>query len=101
VPMNRRAERLKPLPLRTVVTLLGAIAALAVVRAQGRPPVRAFTGARVFDGSDRAPLENAILIVRDGRIEAVGPAGRITVPDGAERVSVAGKWIIPGLVNAH
>jgi imidazolonepropionase-like amidohydrolase len=83
------------------VTLLGAIAALTEVRAQARPPVRAFTGARVFDGSDRAPLENAILIVRDGRIEAVGPAGRITIPDGAERVSVAGKWIIPGLVNAH
>jgi imidazolonepropionase-like amidohydrolase len=99
--MNRRAERWISLQVRTVVTLLGAIAALTEVRAQARPPVRAFTGARVFDGSDRAPLENAILIVRDGRIEAVGPAGRITIPDGAERVSVAGKWIIPGLVNAH
>jgi imidazolonepropionase-like amidohydrolase len=99
--MNRRAECSKSVPARTVITLLCAMAALTLVRAQGRPPVRAFTGARVFEGSDRAPLENAILIVKDGRIEAVGPVGRITIPEGAERVSVAGKWIIPGLVNAH
>jgi imidazolonepropionase-like amidohydrolase len=101
VPMTRRAERSTSVPIRTVLTLLCAVAALTLVRAQARPPVRAFTGARVFDGSDRAPLENAVMIVRDGRIEAVGPAGRTTIPEGAERVSVAGKWIIPGLVNAH
>jgi imidazolonepropionase-like amidohydrolase len=99
--MHRRAERSKSGPVRTVVTLLCTVAALTLVRAQARPPVRAFTGARVFDGSDRPPLENGVLIVRDGRIEAVGPAGRTTIPEGAERVSVAGKWIIPGLVNAH
>jgi imidazolonepropionase-like amidohydrolase len=99
--MPRRAERSKSGPVRTVVTLLCTVAALTLVHAQARPPVRAFTGARVFDGSDRPPLEDGVLIVRDGRIEAVGPAGRTTIPEGAERVSVAGKWIIPGLVNAH
>jgi len=99
--MNRRTERTKSATVRTLITLLCAVAALTFVRAQARPPVRAFTGAHIFDGSDRAPLEDGVLIVRDGRIEAVGPNGRVTIPEAAERVSLAGRWIIPGLVNAH
>jgi imidazolonepropionase-like amidohydrolase len=39
--------------------------------------------------------------VRDGRIEAVGPAAQVQVPAGATRVDLAGKTIMPGLVNAH
>ena len=71
------------------------------VPAQSPGAVKAFTGARVIDGTDRAPIDNATILVRDGRIVAVGPAARVTVPAGAERVSLAGKTVIPGLVNAH
>ena len=39
--------------------------------------------------------------MRDGRIVSVGPADRASIPAGAERVSLAGKIVIPGLVNAH
>jgi len=63
--------------------------------------VKAFTGARVIDGTDRAPIDNATILVRDGRVVAVGPAARVTVPAGAERVSLTGKTVIPGLINAH
>jgi len=35
--------------------------------------------------TDRAPIENATIVVRDGKIVAVGPAARVTVPAGAER----------------
>lgn len=41
------------------------------------------------------------MVVRDGVIVAIGPAARVTVPTGAERVSLAGKTITPGLVNSH
>ena len=41
------------------------------------------------------------ILVRDGRIAAAGPAASVTIPAGAERVSLAGKRVIPGLVNAH
>jgi imidazolonepropionase-like amidohydrolase len=74
---------------------------LSTVSTQPAAPVRAFTGARVVDGTDRAPIDNATIVVRDGRIVAVGAADRVTVPAGAERVSLAGKTVIPGLVNAH
>ena len=70
-------------------------------RRSRRGGVKAFTGARVIDGTDRAPIDNATIVVRDGRIVAVGPAASVTVPAGAERVSLAGKTVIPGLVNAH
>ena len=51
--------------------------------------------------TDRAPVPNATIVVRDGRIVAAGPANAVTVPSGAERVSLAGKTVIPGLINAH
>lgn len=69
--------------------------------AQQSSGAKAFVGARVIDGTDRAPIENAIIVVRDGRIVAVGPTARVTIPAGATRTSLAGKTIIPGLVNTH
>lgn len=62
---------------------------------------RAFTGVRLIDGTDRVPITNATILVRDGRIVAAGPASRVTIPAGAERVALEGKTVIPGLVNAH
>jgi len=58
-----------------------------------------FEGARVIVGDGSAPIENATITVREGRIEQVGPAGE--VPSGATRVDVRGKTIMPGLVDAH
>jgi imidazolonepropionase-like amidohydrolase len=63
------------------------------------PRVRAFVGARLFDGSGRPPIENAVFLVEDGRFVAVG-AG-VTVPKGAESVDLAGRFVLPGLVNTH
>jgi len=63
--------------------------------------IKAFVGARVIDGTDRAPIDNGVIVVRDGRIVAVGPLGRVTIPPEAQRVTLTGKTVIPGLVNAH
>ena len=59
------------------------------------------TGARVIDGTGRPAVEEAVLLVRDGRVEAVGPPADVPIPDGAMRVDVTGRTIIPGLINAH
>jgi len=92
---------MKPLPL--IATSIAVCAALALPRAQTPPSgaVRAFTGAKVFDGTDRAPIDNATILVRDGRLTAVGPAAAVTIPPNTARVSLTGKTVIPGLVNAH
>jgi imidazolonepropionase-like amidohydrolase len=80
-----------------------AAAAVLSVTAPAQQPASttAFTGARVIDGTDRGPIENATILVRGGRIVSVGPAAAVTIPAGAQRVSLAGKTAIPGLVNAH
>jgi len=85
-------------------SLLAAVTSLVILsspvfNAQPSSPTKAFTGARVIDGTARAPVDNATILVRGGRIVAVGPA--VTIPADAERVPLAGKTVIPGLVNAH
>ncbi len=61
----------------------------------------ALRGARLVDGSGGAPLDNATIVIRDGRIVAIGPSAGTPVPTGAEVVEYAGKTIIPGLISDH
>ncbi|MEE2710527.1 MAG: amidohydrolase family protein [Gemmatimonadota bacterium] len=62
---------------------------------------RVFVGARIIDGTGGNPIDDGVLVVRDGRIEAVGTSAELTVPEGATLIDVAGKTIIPGLINTH
>jgi imidazolonepropionase-like amidohydrolase len=59
----------------------------------------AFTNARLIDGTGKPPVENATIVVRNGRVEAAGRS--VKAPDGAQRVDLSGKTVIPGLINAH
>ena len=61
----------------------------------------AFTGARIIDGTGKAPIAQGTIVVTNGRITAVGPSASVTVPAGATQINAAGKTIIPGLINAH
>ena len=71
------------------------------------PPVeitlglRVFVGAQIIDGTGDAPIEDGVLVVRDGRIEAVGARDAVDVPSDAEQTDVTGRTIMPGLINAH
>ena len=68
------------------------------------PGVKAFVGARIVVGTEGAGsvIENGTIVVRDGRIEAAGSSDTVMAPADAEQViDVAGKTIIPGLINAH
>ncbi|MEW6321156.1 MAG: amidohydrolase family protein [Acidobacteriota bacterium] len=75
------------------------LACLFLVSADAAAQTTAYVGARLFDG-DRV-IERATLVVRDGRVAAVGPAADVRVPEGAARVDVGGKTIVPGFINAH
>jgi imidazolonepropionase-like amidohydrolase len=84
------------------IGLLCASARWEPTRAQ-RPDAAlvAFVGARIIDGSGAAAIENGVLLVRDGRIDAIGSAGTTSVGEGTRRVDVHGKTIIPGIINTH
>jgi imidazolonepropionase-like amidohydrolase len=89
---------MKPNPL--VIICAASLLSVAALAQQPAAPI-AFTGARVIDGTDRAPIDNATILVRGGKVVAVGPAAGVTIPAGARRVALDGKTVIPGLVNAH
>ena len=58
----------------------------------------AYTSANVWNGTGAAPLRNATLVVRVGRVESVSSDA---APAGAETVDLEGAWVIPGFINAH
>lgn len=60
-----------------------------------------FFGARLIDGTGASPVEDAVLVVRDGRVEAAGSRSQTTVPEDARRIDLAGKTVMPGIFNAH
>lgn len=86
----------------TAFLLLSACAERPATGASAEDPTAstgtvAITGARVFDG--RRDLGVVDIVVRDGRIEAIGSG--IAIPEGAREVEHAGRFVIPGLVSAH
>ncbi len=84
----------------SVLNLLPAAQPLSA-QPPGQAAVMAFVGARIIDGTGASPIDEGVMVVRNGRIEAIGAARGQAVPAGATRVDVKGKTIVPGLVNAH
>jgi imidazolonepropionase-like amidohydrolase len=61
----------------------------------------AVVGATVIDGTDGPAIPNATLVIRDGRIAAVGPSASTPAPRGVATVDAAGQFVIPGLWDMH
>jgi imidazolonepropionase-like amidohydrolase len=95
-PGFRRGSRLR------IAAIAAGLAVLVLVCGQPSPAgeTLAFIGATVLPVSS-AEIVAGTVIVKDGRIVAVGPAATTPVPDDAERIDVSGKVIIPGLVDTH
>ena len=63
-------------------------------------PALAITHTRVIDGRG-GYLESATVLVRRGRVAAVGPDRRVAVPRGARRINARGLTVLPGLIDCH
>jgi len=61
----------------------------------------AFVGATVIIRADAPPIANATILIEDGRIAAVGHASEIPLRSDTMVLDMTGKWIIPGLIDAH
>jgi len=59
-----------------------------------------FQGAEILPVSGD-PIPNGVLVVKNGKIESVGPDGSVSVPSGAVVINASGKVIMPGLVDPH
>jgi len=98
--MIRISARFAAMLLSTVLVLAGFAFQPSLAQTPAAGPV-ALTGARLIDGTGGAPLDQATVVIRNGRIEAAGAPSAVTIPAGAVRVDLSGKTIMPGLVNAH
>ena len=103
-------QQLAPAPDAPTPTATKAPLAALPHREAPLPPPRqppetatltAWTGATLFDGTGADPVSDAVVLVAGGRIQAAGPASAVTIPAAATRVDVSGRWIVPGLVDAH
>ncbi len=69
-------------------------------------PLQEPTGTIAFVGARLVPIsgpeiESGTLVITDGRIAAIGPAGDVSVPEGARTLDASGRTILPGLVCTH
>lgn len=88
--------------LRRAATSALAAAALLLVAGAPAPAqdAAAFVGVDVVPMDREGVLEDRTVLVRDGRIDRVGPSDEVEVPDGA-RVAAEGGWLMPGLAEMH
>jgi len=91
------AGSLLPLALLAQVEFLSGTKPFIVVGA----PVVALEHVRVIDGTGAPPIDNQTIVIEHGRIQSVGPSGQLSVPDGAQRLNLADRTVIPGLVGMH
>src|SRR5574342_214000 len=60
-----------------------------------------FEGARLITGDEAPPIEDSAFVVQDGKFTSVGRRGEVQAPQGITRVDLAGKTVMPGIIEAH
>ena len=88
---------------KTSLLVLATFVAAAVVAfgQTGATRVTVFQGARLINGSGGPAIENATFVVEGTRFTQVGRADAVKVPAGAARVDLAGKTVIPAILDSH
>ena len=86
---------LSGISLACAAALLGDVPAAA----QGQPAL-VIQGGTLVDGNGGAPVPNSIVVMQGNKITAVGRAGQVSVPAGAQIINATGKWVTPGLIDA-
>lgn len=84
--------------MRPLLLLAGLLATTQHAAAQDEAPVVLRPDA-VFDGERLH--QGWVVVVRGDRITAAGPAGTVVVPSGSRAVALAGKTLLPGLIEGH
>lgn len=90
-------KRLIPLLICSLISAIASESGQSHAQARN---VLVITHANLIDGFSAAPIRDATVIVRDGRIESV-VTGKTELPPGATVMDLNGKWLLPGFVDAH
>lgn len=64
-------------------------------------PASVYTNFTLIDGTGGAPAANSAMVVTDGKVSWVGPAAQLQAPAGAQTTDLAGKYVMPGIIDLH
>jgi imidazolonepropionase-like amidohydrolase len=106
------AKRVSSVVLGLAIVLIGVIVVLkpgmtpTAVASQQAPasaqnPALVLTNFTLIDGNGGTPVANSALVAENGRITYVGPAAQLKAPAGAPVQNLAGKFLLPGLIDSH
>lgn len=82
-----------------ISTLIAAVVSTVTTAAMAERI--ALVGGRLIDGTAQPPIDDSVILVKDGVIEAVGTVGQLTVPENYRVVSTEGHDVLPGLWENH
>jgi imidazolonepropionase-like amidohydrolase len=74
---------------------------LGIAAFAAQESVLVLEGGTLIDGTGRAPIADAVIVVQGERIKAVGTRAQITNPAGATVIQLRGRTILPGLIDGH
>ena len=80
---------------------MSALAEISKGIAGSRAAAIAIVGGTLIDGTGAAPIPDAAVVIRNGRIVAAGPRSKVKIPKHANRLDAHGKTIVPGLWDMH
>jgi hypothetical protein len=99
--MGKMSRYNRPYAGRPWIGLIPLVLPLLALAGGSRENITAFVGATLIDGTGGVPRANAVILVAGERIAAVGNRDEIAIPPEARMIDARGKWIVPGLIDAH
>src|SRR5215813_10916173 len=81
--------------------LLCVLLASIIAAQQQQTGITVIQGATVITGTGSPSIRNGAIVIDGGRIRDIGPRNEVRVPNNAQVIDARGKWIIPGLIDAH
>ena len=73
----------------------------SILAAQQPGGIVVILGATLINGTGSSSIRNSAIVIEGGRIREIGPRNEVRVPGNAQTVDARGKWVIPGLIDAH
>lgn len=83
---------MKKITLLSIILLVGWTA---------QAQYKALVGGTLINSNGDKPVENAVVLIHNNKIEKTGKAGKVKLPEGTKVIDVTGKYLIPGLIDSH
>jgi len=95
------AKHLMTSSVSVLISVIFALSPKVTAQGQDRERVLVIEGGTIIDGTGSAPRADIRIVIRNGRIQEIGPRNQVRRPDEASVIDAQGKFIIPGLIDSH